>query len=281
MTRRNALWQKVLDELIDDPGSTNGTNSKPADTETLDDEPDVVNPPRGGLDEVTELADSGKRRVVEQAPLEPGQAADDLGQQTRIKFRIDGNGDQDRMLASLAPADMMQAGHGYLIDDRSTPWKTARRMGCANCGGPLPRPKVDQYVCEFDPEATELELSLIGIDQGPDDRAVWPGRRSVPFGRGCQCSGCILRHLVANGDERNRGQPRKACSDACGRMRGNELKRWKAAVNRAEERGLEVPPEPEDKGLKLMRRNGLRSGAEGTGHRYSPAVGLPWGAPRA
>ena len=159
--------------------------------------------------------------------------------------------------ATRNPAgEMVADGHGFIVDDpRSRPWKTARRTHCAHCGGEMPIPDVSKHVCEFDSEAT---------------------------GFGCRCSGCTLRDLVATGQERNKGQPRVCCSSECTRLRDNERKRWKAAVARAEKRGEEPPPEPEDKGLKLMqRRGGLRSAVEGTGHRYvSSTTGLP-GAPRA
>lgn len=277
--KRKEPWQKVLDEAIEDPGTTNGRRTD-EHAESHADPLETRAPRAGGVDEVIDIDDSGRKRVVEQAPLALGD--NEPGQLTKVKLRVDGNGDQERLIASLAPADMMQSGHGFMVDDRrSRPWKTAKRTHCAHCGGPLPKPDVSNYVCEFDPEATELELSLVGSDQSADDRRGWPGKRSAPLRPGCQCSGCILRHLVFNGDERNKGQPRKVCSDECGRLRGNELKRWKAAVQSAQKRGQEPPPEPEDKGLKFVQRNGPRSSVEGSGHRYTASVGLPWGAPRA
>jgi hypothetical protein len=205
--------------------------------------------------------------------------------QRRSPLRVDvHNAEMSELaLAANRPGQMVEDGHGFIVNNpRSRSWKTAKRTHCAHCGGPMPRPKVAQYVCEFDPDATELELSLIGSGQGSDDRAWWPGtRRSPSYQPGCQCSGCILRHLVSNGEERNRGQPRRVCSDECGKLRGNELKRWKAAVKRAQKRGDEPPPEPQDNGLKFVQRNGPRSSVEGSGHRYIAAAGLPWAAPRA
>lgn len=202
--------------------------------------------------------------------------------------------------SSNPAGEMVDAGHGFGIDDRrSRPWKTAKRTHCAYCAGELPSPVVDasKYRCEFDPDASDAELEAIGEDQprdAEDDR--WrelqeaQGTSACRHAggctcglRGCRCSGCTLRWQVANGHERNKGQPRMCCSDECTRLRDNERTRWKRAVARAEMRGETPPPEPEDRGLKLTRRNGLRSSIEGTGHRYTAATDsrLPWGMPRA
>lgn len=93
-------------------------------TDLYPDLPQVGAPPGGGLDEVTDVDDRGKKRVVEQAPLVTG-VGNDVGQLTKIKFRVDGNGDQERLVASLAPADMIQSGHGFMIDNcRSRPLRS-------------------------------------------------------------------------------------------------------------------------------------------------------------
>jgi len=152
--------------------------------------------------------------------------------------------------------EIVDAGHGFIVNDpRSRSWKTAPRTHCAYCGGELPTPKVDhrKYDCEFAP-------------------ALHPG---------CRCSGCILRSLVMDGHERNVGNPRMCCSAECTRQRDNERSRWKRAVARAEKRGEEPPPEPEDRGLKFVLARGLQSSSEGVGRRYSAAIGVPWNAPRA
>ncbi len=184
--------------------------------------------------------------------------------------------------------EIADAGHGFIINEpRSRSWKTAPRTHCAHCGGPMPPPDVSKYRCEFDPAATAAELALIGaVPSQPDRLAALIGdNRSevIRLGHpGCQCSGCSLRWLVLNGHERNRGNPRKVCSDECGRQRDNERNRWKRAVKRAENAGLTAPDEPEDKGLKLARAHGgPRSAVEGGGQRYVAANGHRWGLPLA
>jgi hypothetical protein len=118
---------------------------------------------------------------------------------------------------------MVEAGHGFLIDDKRVPWKTAPRTNCAHCGGPMPTPKVsgEEYRCEFDPEAC--------------------------LRTGCQCSGCTLRSLVVEGQERGRGNPPKCCSDSCKQLRDNERGRWRTACASADKGGNAPPPEPEDR----------------------------------
>lgn len=184
--------------------------------------------------------------------------------------------------------EIVDAGHGFIVNDpRSRSWKTAPRTHCAHCGGPMPPPDVSKYRCEFDPAATATELALIGaVPSQPDRLAALIGNdraeASRPGHPGCQCSGCSLRWLVLNRHERNRGNPRKVCSDECGRQRDNERNRWKRAVKKAEDAGLTAPDEPEDKGHKLMLRHGPRSGSEGNGKRYTAATDTRlWpGAPR-
>ncbi|WP_457160555.1 hypothetical protein, partial [Mycobacteroides abscessus] len=44
---------------------------------------------------------------TDEAPLVMGDDGDDAGKLTKTKFRIDGNGDPERMLAQLAPQDML------------------------------------------------------------------------------------------------------------------------------------------------------------------------------
>lgn len=175
--------------------------------------------------------------------------------------------------ATSNPAgELVADGHGFVVNDpRSRPWKTAKRTHCAYCGGPLPLPDVSKYRCEFEPDATEESLAV--IDEHNYSSEFDPGWRSRylrkhRLRRGCQCSGCRLRWLVANGYERNRGQPRKYCSDDCRRWADNERKAWNRAVATARKRGEEPPPPPEDRGLKFVPRSGLRSSVEGSGHRY-------------
>jgi hypothetical protein len=202
---------------------------------------------------------------------------------------------QVKPVADNPAGELIAAGHGFLIDDKkSRPWKTAPRTNCAHCGSEMPAPSVGdpKYHCEFDPDAGPGELALIGSDQPKDERdhmwdalSLGEGCRHQAgcrcFRRGCQCSGCILRDLVLNAHERGVGQPRKYCSNDCTRLADNARNAWKRAVVSAEKRGDEPPQPPEDRGLKFSPVRRLRSGIEGTAHRYVSAVGIPWGAPKA
>jgi len=152
--------------------------------------------------------------------------------------------------------EIVEAGHSYMIEDyQSRPWKTAHRTHCGYCAGEMPTPDAAKHVCEF---------STGG---------------GLPFS-GCQCSGCTLRQWVVDGAARNAGGPRKYCGDDCARLAKNERDRWGRAVKKARKLGQEPPPEPEDRGRKLIQSSGLRAGLEGTGHRYiSSTVGLSERAP--
>jgi hypothetical protein len=213
-----------------------------------------------------------KLRADMDKPAGGKKLADDITKPEDIVYRIQRNKQDTK------PGEMVEAGHGFIVNDpRSRPWKTARRTHCAHCGDPLPAPDVSKYRCEFDPDASIVELALVGADHGPDDRPLWS--RPLDPHSGCQCSGCTLRWLVGNGRERNRGQPRKYCTDDCLKWADNARKAWKRAVRTAEKRGEELPPEPEDKGLKHRAARGLRSSAEGTGRRYVAATGHRWSLP--
>lgn len=269
------------------------------------------------LDELTDESEDERRdfRDIERDPFESehgpamGNDGDDNPEYAQPKAKFDGEkldrgdiNDPVRVNPKRNPAgEIVEAGHGFVVrDPRSRPWKTAPRAGCAHCGGPMPPPSVSdpKYLCEFDPDASAVALALIGEGQPKDEadfrwdkvRQMLGTDKPCRHGdgcrcglRGCKCSGCILRQQVLKGRERNRGHPRKVCSDECGRLRGNERSRWKRAVKKAEEAGVAAPDEPEDKGLKLMLRNGPCSGFEGNGSRYTAATdtGLWAGAPRA
>ncbi|MUL85038.1 hypothetical protein FZI89_25215 [Mycobacterium sp. CBMA329] len=172
--------------------------------------------------------------------------------------------DPVRMKPSSNPAGQMaDAGHGFIVDDqRSRPWKAAKRTHCAHCGGRMPLPPVTakKYECEFD---------------------------SAPFGSTwtCECSGCALRQMVLSGSERNKGQPRKCCSKECTRLRDNERSRWKRAAARAEQRGGQAPPEPKDRGSGAPVE---RARVEATTHerfrvrhdlREAKSAVVPWTVP--
>lgn len=195
--------------------------------------------------------------------------------------------------ADNLPGQMVEAGHGFIVNDpRSRPWKTAKRTHCAHCGGELPKPDVSakKYRCEFEPPVYHDEVPAMADGGVRPPLEVW--RRFTPaqrhrFATGdladyeCQCSGCTLRQLVVNGGERNVGNPRKCCSASCTRLRDNERSAWKRAVDRANRRGEEPPPEPEDKGLKFRVSRGPRSSIEGNARRYTAANGHRWELPRA
>lgn len=150
-----------------------------------------------------------------------------------------------------APGEMVEAGHGFIVESPRTPWKTPRRSHCAHCGGVMPEADTSdpKYACEF-------------------DGAPW-----------CTCSPCVLRKQVAGGYERNRGQPAKYCSDACKTGADTALNRWRRAVKRNAERGLPPPARPQDRG-RLRWSEKLRSSIEGTGHRYTAGRESPWSYPR-
>lgn len=293
---RSEPWRAVLQEFIEDPGRSNGTPKRAARLNSLDDTLESAragHAPADGVDKVVDIDDRGRKYEVEQPPLPMGDDGDDNPKYAQPKVKVDSEkldrGDiNDPVQVKLDPADnlpgqMIEAGHGFIVNDpRSRPWKTARRTHCAHCGKPLPRPDVRTYACELDPEASELELLLIGREGNPGDRDDRPPHGTGDrLHSGCQCSGCCLRWLVKTGRERGVGQPRKYCSKDCTRWADNERKAWKRAVASAKKRGDEPPPAPEDKGLKFRLARGLRSSAEGTGHRYVASRGLPWGAPRA
>lgn len=137
------------------------------------------------------------------APLEAGSDGDDIGKQTKVKFRVDGNGDPERLLAQLAPADMLQSGHGFLIRDAGEPPKTIWRTSCEVCGSALPLPGAEGWVCEF------------GAQPGSAD---WDQ---------CQCNWCLLRGQWLRTQYRPRGgRPAQRCGTAeCTRYANRERKR--------------------------------------------------------
>lgn len=264
-------WRDVLDEFIEDPGKSNGKPKAAGDLASIDDTLESLRttPAIDRLDKVVDYDDRGRKYDVDQAPMVPGDAGDDSPTYAQLKPKRVGSSDTDKRFdadkvdpntfstdgpVQLKPsvignpaAQMIAAGHGFMVDDRrSRPWKSAPRTHCAHCGGEMPPADVSKYPCEFDADG-------------------WS-----PFA-GCRCSGCTLRELVSKGHERNKGQPRKYCSSECRRLADNERRRWERAVARAAKLGLEPPAPPEDKGLKFLPARGLRSSVEGHGHRYVSA----------
>ncbi|MFV8233060.1 hypothetical protein [Mycolicibacterium fortuitum] len=285
-------WQDVLDEFIEDPGKSNGKPKAVASSASLDGtlinnlddtlESDRATQDDAKLDRVVDYDDRGRRYEVEQAAWSPGSDRDDNPEYAQLRQKLVTAGNsvavklktgRTQQIEVIEPgqipeqvqpkptvidnpaAQMLDAGHGFMVDDQqSRPWKTAKRTHCAQCGGEMPKPDVSKYPCEF-------ETPLYG----------------------CRCSGCTLRKLVSRGDARNVGNPRKYCGKSCATLADNERGRWRRAVARAAKLGTEPPPEPEDKGLKFVRRSDLRSTIEGAGHRYTASTtsALPIGVPRA
>lgn len=137
------------------------------------------------------------------APLTMGHDGDDSVQLTSVKFRLDGNGDQARLLASLAPADMLQSGHGFLIRDIGTTRKTFWRTTCELCGTALAPPAAEGWLCELgcQPGSTEWDQ--------------------------CGCNWCLIRGQWLRGEYRPRGgRPAKRCNASdCKRKAAQERKR--------------------------------------------------------
>ena len=94
----------------------------------------------------TTEAEEGPYQEEHRAALVMGHDGDDTGQLARVKFRVDGNGDQVRLLALLAPADMMQSGHGFQVRSAASAPKTTWRTTCEECGIALPPPAADGQV---------------------------------------------------------------------------------------------------------------------------------------
>lgn len=145
----------------------------------------------------------GSRPEEHRAPLAMGHDGDDSGQLTSVKFRLDGNGDQARLLASLAPADMLQSGHGFLIRDIGTTRKTFWRTTCELCGTALAPPAAEGWLCELgcQPGSTEWDQ--------------------------CRCNWCLLRGQWLRGEYRPKGgRPAKRCNaPECKRKAARERKR--------------------------------------------------------
>ena len=81
---------------------------------------------------------SGMDSTYDESPLVMGDDGDDAGARTKVKFRVDGNGDPDRTLAAMAPGDMLASGHGYMVRDLGEAPTTEWRQTCEVCGEHLP-----------------------------------------------------------------------------------------------------------------------------------------------
>ncbi|MCP2626501.1 hypothetical protein NLB33_27025 [Mycolicibacterium smegmatis] len=168
-----------------------------------------------------------------ESPLIMGTDGDDVGRRTKVKMRVDGNGDPERTRAELAPIDLMEANQGFLIRTIEAP-KTTWRTTCEICERPLPLTKAGSWVCELG------------------------SRPGSPAWDQCRCNWCLIRGQWMRGAYRaNGGQPRKRCDlPDCNRI-GAKLRKRKS-------RGTKVPEGllPEVPGRK---RHYLRKSAEGGG----------------
>lgn len=141
--------------------------------------------------------------ATDQPPLVMGHDGDDTGMLGTVKFRADGNGDPQRALALLAPQDMLNSGHGFMV--RSASAQPVTTAHCEICGDPLIA-SADGWVCEFtDP------LTL------------------------CGCNACLYRAMWLRGEYRPKGgRPAKRCGTAeCKRKAARERQRKSRAAKKA------------------------------------------------
>lgn len=159
--------------------------------------PEHAIPPPKGLD-----------CAYDESPFVIGDDGDDTGQATKVKFRIDGNGDAERTLAALAPSDLLSSGHGFLVRDLGEPPKTHWRATCEVCGDPLPPPAAGEWLCQFS--------------------------ESKPASLMCNCNWCLHYQMWLRGDYRPRGgRPAKRCgTKECARKAASERKRKSRAARK-------------------------------------------------
>ncbi|MBS1692267.1 MAG: hypothetical protein JST91_08600 [Actinobacteria bacterium] len=152
--------------------------------------------------------------VPGESPLLIGSDGDDIGQQTKVKFRVDGNGDPERQLALFVPYDMLASAHGYLIQDLGDRPKTMPRDECELCGSPIIA-KADEWLCE------------LGVREDQ-----------------CECNWCLLRGQWMRGEYRpSGGRPAKRCgTEDCKRRAARERKRRQRERERADREGVTETP---------------------------------------
>jgi hypothetical protein len=68
-------------------------------------------------DEPALAVPAGLDQYYDEAPLVMGDDGDDTGRITKVKFRVDGNGDAERSLAALAPRDICLPPRAYNHSD--------------------------------------------------------------------------------------------------------------------------------------------------------------------
>jgi hypothetical protein len=129
---------------------------------------------------------AGLDQYYDEAPLVMGDDCDDVGPRTKVKFRVDGNGDPERTLAATAPGDLLSSGHGFLVRDLGEPPKTDWRTTCEVCGDPLPPSAAGEWFCQF--------------------------RENKPASAMCNCNWCLHYQMWLRGEYKPRGgRPAKRC----------------------------------------------------------------------
>jgi hypothetical protein len=153
-------------------------------------EPEFALPRSKGLDS-----------AYDESPLVMGDDGDDVGPRTKVKIRVDGNGDPERTLAAMAPGDLLSSGHGYLVRDLGAAPTTEWRQTCEVCGDHLPPPAAGEWFCQF--------------------------REDKPASVMCNCNWCLHYQMWLRGEYRPRGgRPAKRCgARECTRKAGSERQR--------------------------------------------------------
>lgn len=144
---------------------------------------------------------------TDEAPLVMGDDGDDAGKLTKAKFRIDGNGDPERMLAQLAPQDMLDSGHGFMVRTQTVQPRTEWRTTCEVCGDPI-LAAAGEWLCELGRLASTL----------------------------CNCNWCLHYQMWLRGEYRPRGgRPAQRCGTAeCKRKAARERQRKSRAARKAQ-----------------------------------------------
>jgi len=157
------------------------------------------------------------RDIPDESPMQMGDDGDDIGKLTKIKFRIDGNGDTERQLNLLAPVDMLQSGHGFMVRDLGERPRSDWAKSCELCGMQL-LPPAGEWVCE------------VGNLPGS---AEWDT---------CSCNWCLLRGQWLRGEYRPRGgRPAKRCGTAECTRKAATARQRKSRANRKARSVTETP----------------------------------------
>lgn len=147
--------------------------------------------------------------ATDEAPLVMGDDGDDTGKLTKTKFRIDGNGDTERVLAQLVPQDLLESGHGFMVRTQLVAPKTEWRQTCEVCGDPI-LAAADEWFCQL-------------------------GRPLRPASALCNCNWCLHYQMWLRGEYRPKGgRPAKRCGTAeCKRKAARERQRKSRAARKA------------------------------------------------